>query len=41
MNPLLPPGNLDAPAIVRASKSSFVPAFRLLPTGRRHDLETF
>ena len=41
MNPLLPPGHLDAAAIVRAGKSSFVPAFRLLPAGRRHDLETF
>lgn len=41
MNPLQPPTHLDASAIVRASKSSFVPAFRLLPKDRRHDLETF
>ena len=41
MNPLLPPAHLDAAAIVRASKSSFVPAFRLLPADRRRDLETF
>jgi phytoene synthase len=40
MNPLWPPTHLDATAIVRASKSSFVPAFRLLPKDRRHDLET-
>ena len=41
MNPLLPPGQLNAASILRASKSSFLPAFRLLPAGRRHDLETF
>jgi phytoene synthase len=41
VNPLLPPARLDAAAIVRASKSSFVPAFRLLPPDRRRDLETF
>ena len=41
MNPLLPPGHLDAAAIVRAGKSNFVPAFRLLPAARRRDLETF
>ena len=41
MNPLLPPGQLNAAAILRASKSSFLPAFRLLPAERRHDLETF
>jgi len=41
MNPLLPPGHLDAPAVLRTSKSSFGPAFRLLPAERRHDLETF
>ena len=41
MNPLLPPAQLDALAIVRASRSSFVPAFRLLPAERRADLETF
>jgi phytoene synthase len=41
MNPLLPPGQLNAAAILRASKSSFLPAFRLLPSERRHDLETF
>ena len=41
MNPLLPPAHLDAKRIVRASGSSFVPAFQLLPRGRREDLETF
>lgn len=41
MNPLLPPGELDAQRIVRGSKSSFVPAFRLLPADRRKDLELF
>lgn len=41
MNPLLPPAHLDAVRIVRASKSSFVPAFRLLPPERRRDLELF
>ena len=41
MNPLLPPAHLDAAAIVRASRSSFVPAFRLLSSDRRKDLETF
>lgn len=41
MNTLLPPARLDTAAILRASRSSFVPAFRLLPPGRRHDLETF
>ncbi|MFM7376335.1 MAG: phytoene/squalene synthase family protein, partial [Chthoniobacterales bacterium] len=41
MNPLLPPAQLDAARIVRASKSSFVPAFRLLPPERRCDLELF
>lgn len=41
MNPLLPPAHLEAAAIVCASKSSFVPAFRLLPADRRRDLETF
>ena len=41
MNRLLPPAHLEAAAIVRASKSSFVPAFRLLPADRRQDLETF
>ena len=41
MNPLLPPAQLDAAGIVRASKSSFVPAFRLLPSDRRRDLELF
>jgi len=41
MSPLLPPARLDAVAIVRRSKSSFVPAFRLLPPDRRKDLETF
>ena len=40
MNPLRPPTHLDAAAIVRSSRSSFVPAFRLLPKDRRHDLET-
>lgn len=41
MNRLLPPAHLEAAAIVGASKSSFVPAFRLLPGHRRKDLETF
>ena len=41
MNPLLPPAHLDAVAVVRTSKSNFVPAFRLLPAERRRDLETF
>jgi len=41
VNPLLPPVHLDANRIVRASKSSFVPAFRLLPSDRRRDLELF
>ena len=41
MNPLLPTARFDAAAIVRASQSSFVPAFRLLPAERRRDLETF
>jgi phytoene synthase len=39
MNRLLPPAHLDAAAVVRASRSSFAPAFRLLPADRRHDLE--
>lgn len=38
MNPLLPPAHLDAEAIVRASGSSFRPAFFLLPPERRADL---
>jgi phytoene synthase len=41
MNRLLPPAHLEAAAIVRASKSSFVPAFRLISADRRKDLETF
>ncbi len=41
MNPLLPPAQLDAARIVRASGSSFVSAFRILPKKRREDLETF
>ncbi len=41
MNALFPPPQLDAAAVVRASRSSFVPAFRLLPPDRRKDLETF
>ena len=41
MNPLLPPSRLDADAIVRGSKSSFLPAFRLLRADRRRDLVTF
>ena len=41
MNTLLPPAHLDTAAIIRASRSSFVPAFRLLSSGRRADLETF
>lgn len=40
MNPLLPPPQFDAAAVVRAGRSSFVPAFRLLPPDRRTDLET-
>ena len=40
MNPLLPPAYLDAASVLRASKSSFLPAFRLLPAERRTDLET-
>ncbi|MFZ4482668.1 MAG: phytoene/squalene synthase family protein [Chthoniobacterales bacterium] len=39
MNHLLPPAHLDAASEVRASRSSFAPAFRLLPSARRHDLE--
>ncbi len=38
MNPLLPPAHFDAARIVRASKSSFRPAFLLLPRERRADL---
>ncbi len=38
MNPLLPPVHLDGPRIVRASKSSFRPAFLLLSPERRADL---
>jgi len=41
MNPLLPPAEIDAAAVVRASRSSFLPAFRLLPRERRRDLEIF
>ena len=41
MNLLSPPAQLDTAAIVRASHSSFVPAFRLLPSDRRKDLEAF
>jgi phytoene synthase len=41
MNTLMPPPRLDAARIVRASGSSFVPAFRLLPKSRRVDLEVF
>jgi phytoene synthase len=40
MNPLLPPSSLDSAAVLRASRSSFFPAFRLLPPNRRKDLET-
>ncbi|MBJ7258538.1 MAG: squalene/phytoene synthase family protein [Chthoniobacterales bacterium] len=40
MNPLWPAPHPDAAAIVRASGSSFGPAFRLLPRDRRKDLET-
>lgn len=39
MNPLLPPEHLDAARIVRASRSSFRPAFLLLSRDRRKDLE--
>lgn len=38
MNPLLPPAHLDAEKILRASHSSFAPAFRLLPPEKRADL---
>lgn len=38
MNPLLPPAHLEAKRIVGASKSSFRPAFLLLPGDRRADL---
>ena len=38
MNPLGPPAHLDAESILRASRSSFAPAIRLLPAERRHDL---
>lgn len=41
MNPLFPPDQLDTAFILRAGKSSFRPAFRLLPAERRHDLEIF
>lgn len=41
MNRPLPPPTLDSTAIVRASQSSFIPAFRLLPADRRKDLEIF
>ena len=41
MNRLLPPAHLEAAAIIRASNSSFVPAFWLLSADRRKDLETF
>lgn len=41
MNPLFPVARLDAARIVRASKSSFAPAFRLLPRERRRDIEIF
>lgn len=41
MNPLLPPAHLDADGIVRASKSSFLPAFLFLPADRRCDLQLF
>jgi len=41
VNTLLPPSRLDTAAIIQASGSSFVPAFRLLPPDRRKDLETF
>lgn len=41
MNRPLPPTTLDSTAIVRASQSSFIPAFRLLPADRRKDLEIF
>jgi phytoene synthase len=40
MNRLLPPVHLEAAVIVRTSKSSFVPAFRLLAADGRKDLET-
>jgi 15-cis-phytoene synthase len=39
MNRLWPPAHLDAAAVVRASRSSFAPAFRLLHVARRRDLE--
>ena len=40
MNPFLPPPRLDSAAIVRTSRSSFLPAFLLLAADRRKDLET-
>jgi phytoene synthase len=39
MNPLLPPAHLDAGSVVRASGSSFRPAFRLLPAAQAVDLQ--
>lgn len=41
MSSLLPPRHLDTTRIVQASRSSFAPAFRLLPRQRRCDLEIF
>lgn len=38
MTPLHPSKHLDAAGILRASRSSFAPAFRLLPANRRQDL---
>lgn len=40
MNSLLPPAQLDVAKILGASRSSFIPAFRLLPADRRKDLGT-
>lgn len=38
MTPLFPSAHLDAADILRAGRSSFAPAFRLLPADRRRDL---
>ncbi len=38
MTPLFPSTHLDAADVLRAGRSSFAPAFRLLPTDRRRDL---
>lgn len=40
MNAIFPPARLDTAAILGASRSSFIPAFRVLPADRRGDLCT-